>query len=403
VGPSHRRLVNAPHVGPLRRGDGSGGGANQEVQGVQGPRKLTCRSRPDERPLRCLLDAILALTLLSNIEFSKLISFNGFVFGGEVKFENSEFSQGILMFQKTIFAGNSSFDDAAFNNDVIFFEAEFAGSASFERTDFLGRVYFSSSKFSRNTHFTNARFESSAYFNSTEFLGETYFRNASFANESDFQKAKFTKPTHFEGVHFKQVVPAFFEASLYEYTDWHSSKWPEVPKDGADARKQVQYYQRLSLLMNQLQKPGDQHFFFRKEMRAQRRIERWNIVNTMNWLYETLCDYGHGLGRIASFWSGHILVGATVIWIGKSAESLGDGLTARQAWNALGEFPLALGISFSNAHGFLGLNRSFLEKAIKSWAEDVPFFNIVGSGQTVVGVILLFFLLLTIRNRFRMR
>lgn len=284
MGPSHRRLVNAPHVGPLRRGDGSGGGANQEVQRVQGPRKLTCRSRPDERPLRCLLDAILALTLLSNIEFSKLISFNGFVFGGEVKFENSEFSQGIPMFQKTIFAGNSSFDDAAFNNDVIFFEAEFAGSASFERTDFLGRVYFSYSKFSRNTHFTNARFESSAYFNSTEFLGETYFRNASFANESDFQKAKFTKPTHFEGVHFKQVVPAFFEASLYEYTDWHSSKWPEVPKDGADARKQGQYYQRLSLLMNQLQKPGDQHFFFRKEMRAQRRIERWNIVNTMNWL-----------------------------------------------------------------------------------------------------------------------
>ena len=52
---------------------------------------------------------------------------------------------------------------------------------------------------------------------------------------------------------------------------------------------------------------------------------------------------------------------------------------------------------------FWALNRNFLEKAIKSWSEDLLLFNIIGSVQTVVGVILLFFLLLTIRNRFRMR
>ena len=339
----------------------------------------------------------------SNIEFSELTSFNGFVFGGEVTFENSKFSQGVLTLQRTTFAGNSNFDYAEFNNDAIFFEAEFAGSVSFERTRFLGRVYFSSSKFFKNTHFTNARFASSAYFDSTEFSGETHFTDAEFANESDFQKATFTKPTHFGGVCFKQMVPALFEATMHEYTDWHNSRWPEVPSDAGQARQQVQYYQRLSLLMNQLQKHSDQHFFFRREMRAQRRTERWNIVTTMNWLYESLCDYGNGLGRIASFWCGHILVGATAIWIGKSSESFGDRFTAREAWSAIGDFPLALAISFSNAHGLLGLDRSFLEKAIKSWSVDVPLFDIVGSVQAVVGVILLFLLLLTIRNRFRMR
>ena len=339
----------------------------------------------------------------SNIEFSELISFNGFVFGGEVTFKNSKFSQGILTVQKAIFAGNSNFDDAEFNRDVIFFEAEFAGSASFERTAFFGRVHFSSSKFFKRTCFADARFEGGAYFNSTEFSGETFFRNAAFADESDFQKATFTQATHFERVNFEQMVPAFFEARLYEYIDWHESKWPQVPADADQARKQVQHYQRLSLLMNQLQKPIDQHFFFRKEMRAQRRTERWNIVTLMNWLYEILCDYGHSLGRIASFWSIHILVGTLTIWVGKNAESIGDGLTARESWNALGNFPLALGLSFSNAHGFLALNRNFLEKSIKSWSEDLLLFNIIGSVQTVVGVILLFFLLLTIRNRFRMR
>ena len=49
--------------------------------------------------------------------------------------------------------------------------------------------------------------------------------------------------------------------------------------------------------------------------------------------------------------------------------------------------------------GFLGLNRSFFEDALKDW----PWYGVVGPVQTVLGVIILFFLLLTIRNRFRMR
>ena len=47
----------------------------------------------------------------------------------------------------------------------------------------------------------------------------------------------------------------------------------------------------------------------------------------------------------------------------------------------------------------LGLNRSFFEDALKDW----PWYGVVGPVQTVLGVIILFFLLLTIRNRFRMR
>ena len=71
-------------------------------------------------------------------------------------------------------------------------------------------------------------------------------------------------------------------------------------------------------------------------------------------------------------------------------------------YESMCDFPQAFAISFSNAHVFFGLNRGFLQDAIKDWA-GVPFFNLIGGGQTVVGTVLLFFLLLTIRNRFRMR
>ena len=185
----------------------------------------------------------------SNLEFSQFTSFMGFVFGGSTKFDNVKFSGGILTFQDTIFAGNVSFDGATFGADTILFEAEFAGSASFDRTRFLRRVYFSSAKFTRETRFTNTAFQDDVYFNSAKFEGETYFNDAILAQIADFQKAAFTRATHFQGADFRTAVPAFFETRLYEYTNWHNSSWPDVPHDAEQARKQVQYYQRLALLM----------------------------------------------------------------------------------------------------------------------------------------------------------
>lgn len=338
----------------------------------------------------------------SSIEFSQFISFNGFVFGGATMFDNANFSGGILTLQSTIFAGNVSFDGATFDADTILFEAEFAGSASFDRTRFSRRVYFSSAKFAKETRFTNTAFHDDVYFNSAKFEGETYFNNAILAQNADFQKAEFTNPTHFQEAEFRTAVPAFFEARLYEYTDWHNTRWPSVPNDADQARRQVQYYQRLALLMKQLDKPDDRHFFFRKELQARRRAESWKISAIMNWLYEVACGYSSDLTRIVLFWFGHIVVGGALLWTAKVLDSLRDGFSASEAHELISELPQALAISLSNAHGLLGLSRSFMKDTVELWS-DVPLFNVLGSVQTVLGVILLFFLLLTIRNRFRMR
>ena len=58
-------------------------------------------------------------------------------------------------------------------------------------------------------------------------------------------------------------------------------------------------------------------------------------------------------------------------------------------------------MSFSNAHGFLNLTDRFFKDVLegKDWAWHAG----VGGLQAVLGVIFLFFLLLTIRNLFRMR
>ena len=175
-----------------------------------------------------------------------------------------------------------------------------------------------------------------------------------------------------------------------------------MPDDANEAREQVQYYQQLALVMNKLEKPDDRHLFFRQEMRARLRAEGWSSTSAGNWLYQRTCDYGYGLARISAFWFGHLVFGATLICAARTIGSAQNGLSWQTVYEFMRDLPQAFAISFSNAHVFFGLDRGFLQDTIKDWA-GVPFFNLIGGVQTVSGTVLLFFLLLTIRNRFRMR
>ena len=66
------------------------------------------------------------------------------------------------------------------------------------------------------------------------------------------------------------------------------------------------------------------------------------------------------------------------------------------------DLPDAFKISFGNAHGLLELNQNVFQDTVKAWEKN-PGFDVIAAIQLVLGVIILFFLLLTIRNRFRMR
>ena len=155
-------------------------------------------------------------------------------------------------------------------------------------------------------------------------------------------------------------------------------------------------------MMNKLEKPDDRHLFFRQEMRARRRAEGPSIASGMNWLYKFVCDYGHGLPRISALWFGHLVTGAILLFAIRVVGLPENELTRQMAYKFMHDLPQAFVISFSNAHPFFGLNNGFLQDTIKDW-EGVSFFNLIGASQTVMGTVLLFFLLFTIRNRFRMR
>ena len=338
----------------------------------------------------------------ADVEFPAMTSFMGFVIGGATKFDRSKFPDAIALFNEAIFAGNISFDDAEFYGDFVAIKSEFAGSISFSGATFSRSAAFSGCKFLTNVGFENARFLGDAYFTRSTFSHGAQFANAAFEQGADFGHTEFQGPTHFLRTKFKTRIPGFFEAILHEYTDWHGSEWPKVPNNADDARDQVQRYQRLSRLMNGHEKFNEQHFFFRKELRAQRQAEGWSISGAMNWSYGLVCEYGYGLSRIAMIWLAHIMLAAVVLWGIRVFAASEHTFPWRDAYSLIGDFPDALAVSFANAHALLNLSGRFLEDAEKGW-EGIALFNAIGITQSVLGVIILFFLILTIRNRFRMR
>ena len=193
-------------------------------------------------------------------------------------------------------------------------KSETAGLFSFSGAKFHGLAIFSQCKFLTAAKFEDAHFLGDALFNGSTFAIQTNFSRAVFSGGVDFRSVIFEGPTDFQHTKFQAQVPIFFEATLHEYTQWHGSEWPDVSGAGDDARDQVQRYQRLSRLMGGLEKYDDQHFFFRRELRALRRAEGWTIVGTMNLAYELTCDYGYGLLRILSIWITHIVLGAVALW-----------------------------------------------------------------------------------------
>ena len=338
----------------------------------------------------------------SDVEFPGMTSFMGFVIGGATRFDRAKFPDAVAFFNEVTFAGNISFDDAEFFGDFAALKSEFASSISFSGATFCRSAAFAGRKFLTNVRFEKSQFVGDAYFNGCTFRGEAGFVDAVFDQESDFGSTDFQSATYFLRTKFRTRIPGFFEATLHEYTEWHGSEWPQVPINADDARDQVQRYQRLTRLMNGHEKFNEQHFFFRKELRAQRRAEGWSTAGAMNWFYGLVCEYGYGLSRIAMIWLAHIMIAAVALWGIRILDASERMFPWREVYSSIGDFPDALAVSFANAHALLNLGGRFLEDTEKGW-EGVALFNLIGGTQTVLGVIILFFLILTIRNRFRMR
>jgi len=335
----------------------------------------------------------------SSVDFPNGTSFDGFVFSKFTSFEGARFGGRCHSFTTTIFAERVSFRDVEFCGEFVGINATFGESSSFEGAKFRSQASFTNSRFQERAQFDGAELLGNVKFNGCQFNLAAEFTGAVFERVADFVGAKFKTNAIFRRARFLTSVPTFFESTLPEYTVWTNAEWPKRPRENDDAEDHAQRYQRLARMMNRHEKFDDQRMFVRQEMRARRWIDGRLPVGYMNWAYAAICDYGFGIRRVAFWWLMHIVLGAVALTTAKLPALMEKETLWRATGTVFSDFHLAIAISFGNAHGPLGLNATFFKKTVDEW----PCYGVVGPVQTVLGVIILFFLLLTIRNRFRMR
>ena len=173
--------------------------------------------------------------------------------------------------------------------------------------------------------------------------------------------------------------------------------WVRVAADRIQPNYAVRAWERLELIMSQLEKPLDRHRFFRFKMRARRRLDG-HLLKAMNWIFEFTSDYGWGIQRALLTWLIHWTGFALLMFLSAALQP------SEINWWKTGLAALTTG--FANAHAFLGLNRSsgFLatSRQLLERLDSLGLVPAVEIVQTVLGPIVLFLLLLTIRNRFRL-
>ena len=320
------------------------------------------------------------------------------IFTQDASFSSATFTQAANFFSAT-FTQFAYFNSATFTQDASFQYAAFTQAADFSSATFTQAAYFRSATFTQDADFTSATFDGPAKFVKTKFgvrggdkVCVPNFTEAAFARLASFRDADFV--THYpvlEGTEFRETVVLTAKDGhwpdmrqvLSDEDAWHIPT-KEVAKESCAALRHALAKQGM---------PEEEHFFFRREMRFAAQIGGvWQRLPYK--VFGVVSDFGQSIWRPA--------VGLLALW------AIGGLLyTVSYAWGAFddGQQPreilFGFGLSFANIFKFLGLQRSYFDVAFTQSLK--PWLQVMGGLQTVVGFLLLFFLGLGLRTRFRMR
>lgn len=223
----------------------------------------------------------------------------------------------------------------------------------------------------------------------TLFSGLASFRDTSSSFIPDFRNAEFDRPPEVA----RMTVPA----------PVMSRRWPSLrSKDKEDVLK-LRKLKAMAIAANDHEKDGE---FFAYEMMAKRGVEHttfWQLL--FNTIYWKVSFYGQSYLRPLGWLSASFATFATIYSLMATPPLAG--------WNSLG---FGITYSFKNSLPFLGtLTRSVPSPeghvswfalqldAIKSAQPGPDWFTVLGTGQAMLSLFFFFFLLLGLRNKFRLK
>lgn len=294
----------------------------------------------------------------------------GFIFNNVADFRYSDFMHFV------------DFDQALFISDALFSDSTFRGNVTFRGAKFLSHVEYFNTCFHKGLYFEKADFYDYAIFTESKFHWNAIFNDTTFRTGMVFDRAIFL-----------EEPATFFGAALHEDTSLIDVEWPPTPTDPDKAKEIIRYYERLKLLMDSQRKFPDEHLFLRKEL-ACREVADGFPRNIPSRLFRLVSNYGWSIERPSAALAITLIAGWWLMYLAEWVNHWLSGAPKYLGWWQ------SLGLSGSNLFGFLGLNRTYYRDVVP---ELTALSQFVGGLQTIFGAILLFFLALGLRNRFRMK
>ena len=357
-----------------------------------------------------------AMIDMSKIVFSHTVLWEKTIFGQVADFSSATFAQDAY-FPYATFAQTAYFTSATFAQDAYFRSAKFAQTADFssatfaQTADFSSATFaqiadFNSAKFAQNADFISATFAQDVSFSFATFSGFAYFRETRFGTDAplnehyriSFADAIFERPTSFRDAEFKHRYPLLDGTVFHDKTQFTAERgfWPTErqpkPKQAKEACATLRHVMAKQSL------PEDEGFFFRREMKFAGQSGSWP-ARPLYWIYGFVSDYGHSVWRPVAF-----LVALFVLFFPAyqgCVPSDGYCLFNPPAVRLLPAVEAA-GLSFSNMFKFFGFQTLYYREFLGADALSNGI-KIAASVQTILSFILLFFLGLGLRSRFRLR
>jgi len=376
--------------------------------------------------------------------------FSGFDFPGTAVFENPSFKSD-AWFTGANFKGIAGFTGANFKGDAWFDNANFKGFAWFDNANFKGFAGFVSAAFEGYSIFANSVFERGADFTAARAVSAFDLQRATFRETPDFAQASFSEAPRLDTI---RIEPRRFRHRIYDAVKWYHKRHrftvrlrilgfmsrreaallaDEIParliavfKGDAD---QADRWRSLKRLAVQGHNHALEQRFFREELRARRWVEDrpWHAAYLFGYAYQVFSGFGRsvaiplfwwtaGLFGFAGYYLGRCLGedrwldGVAGMWRRIAEYFSGDPLAMTCSIGATDPGAAALGLSLhrgfaalSGLRGKLGEFHACLYGGTAKAPVVPDAVAFVGVGQSVYSAIMIFLLLLAVRNHFRIK
>jgi len=354
----------------------------------------------------------------------------------EVDFSNCVFG-GHNNFKDFIFPNKVKFIRTTFKNDVNFEEAKFRGEASFYNAKFYGNAWLKKVIFSNNAVFDKVEFSGYARFHEAIFNGDALFDQISFKGFADFSGTQFKNEISFIAIHGNGYF-SFKNTKFYLVPDFNQAHFTEAPQfDNSDFSKAINSSQSehednvsskwrsLKRLANQGHDHERELLFFAEEIKSQRGKPDKAIPCLFNFFNEkpvwpggTRCLFGYFYQWLSDFGRSVIRPFIGLMFLGylsyllylnypienKPTPACNDSITLSEAaiyLSARSALPFLPATSYSE-----NINQSYARLYGKKCGGKANVPNtivLISIIQTIFSTILIFLLLLALRNHFKIK